>query len=246
MKYAVCPRCKNLIPRSVVFCLFCGKALKRGARRVAQESPNTPRVRVTFAGAAQRALIALSLIVALWAVALALFLPGESPQQALASPAVSAPLPAQTPEAAAPAPSSSPQPGIASLPTPSREPTLFSSSSGEHSVELFVSEVTGDDPSAASRSDMLTGKMFDGVMTIAVNAAGSGTISIGQKLFSPEAITVSAFTNSEGLVSDNTLYGISERDGTKISVVCVCAADGISGFIWIDSASMHVEFLYFS
>jgi hypothetical protein len=43
MKYAVCPRCRNLLPRSVVFCLFCGKALKRGTRRIAQESPNTPR-----------------------------------------------------------------------------------------------------------------------------------------------------------------------------------------------------------
>ena len=245
MKYAVCPRCKNLIPRSVVFCLFCGKALKRGARRIAQESPNTPRVRITFAGAAQRALIVLSLIVALWATALALFSPAQAPQEALATPAVSAPLPAQTPETTAPAPSSSPEPGIAALPTPSSDVSLFSSSSGEHSVELFVSEVSGDDPSVQSRSDALTGKLFNGVVTIAVNAAGSGTISIGQELFSPEAIAVSAFTNSEGLVSDNTLYGISEHDGTKISVVCVCEADGISGFIWMDSESMHMEFLYF-
>ena len=245
MKYAVCPRCKNLIPRSVVFCLFCGKALQRGSRRIAQEFPNTPRVKITFAGKAQRALIVLSLIVALWAVALALISPVQPPQQALVSPAVSAPLPAQTPDATAPAPSSSPEPGIASLPTPSSEITLFSSSSGEHSVELFVSEVTGDDPSVQSRSDALTGKLFNGVMTIAVNAAGSGTISIDHELFSPEAITVSAFTNSEGLVSDNTLYGISEHDGMNISVVCVCEAGGISGFIWMDSANMHVEFLYF-
>ena len=122
---------------------------------------------------------------------------------------------------------------------------MFSSSIGEHSVELFVSAVSGDDPSIESRSDMLTGKMFDGVIAIAVNASGSGTISIQQKLFSSEAITVSAFVNPEGLVSDNTLYGISEHDGTKISVVCVCTADGISGFIWMDRASMHVEFLYF-
>ncbi len=236
MKYAVCPRCKNLIPRTVVFCLFCGKALKRGIRRIPQEAPNIPKIKLTFSGFAQRALIALSLIVASFVAALALFSPDQPPQLALATPVLSAPLPAQTPV---------PSPGAAATQAPLDGATLFSGSNGDHAVELFVSEVSGDDPSVPSRSDALTGKLFNGVLTIAVNSTGSGTISIAQEFFSPKAIPVAAFTDPEGLISDNTLYGISELNGTKISVVCVCEENNISGFIWMDSASMHVEFLYF-
>lgn len=90
----------------------------------------------------------------------------------------------------------------------------------------------------------MRGEYFTGLMTLALDETGSGTLSIDQLFFSPENITVSPFINSEGVVSQNTLYGTLSREGMVLSIVCVCEENRISGFIWLDSDITHVEFLY--
>lgn len=233
MKYLVCPRCRNLTSRSSAFCLFCGKALQRVARRIPPESPASPRTALTKSAVAQRALGICALLLFLAVCALpwvsgrtqsaglpdapsTIFAPGSD------TPAGDSPFTAESPE------------------------NVFSASSGQYSVILFVSEVTSDDPAAKSAADALSGERFDGTLTVAVDAEGSGTVSIDQAFFSPEEILVSAFQDESGNRSDNTLYGVAQQNGVKLSIVCVCADGGISGFIWMDNALTHIEFLYFS
>lgn len=217
MKYPVCPQCRNLTSPSSAFCLFCGKALRRGARSVTRESPASPRSVKTGSAIAQRAFsllaVLLFLIVSVYPVVGAYAAkqsgnPLESPYR--------------------------------------RSGNAFLESSGQYSVILFISEVKSEDPEAKAAADMLRSKQFGGTLTVSVNETGSGTVSIGQEFFSPEGILVSAFQDDGGNLSNNTLYGVVERDGMKISIVCVCADDGVSGFIWVDNAITHIEFLYFS
>ena len=217
MKYPVCPRCRNLTSPSSAFCLFCGKALRRGARNVSRESPASPRVTRTGFAVAQRAfsLLAILLFVAACAYPLVGAYAAKQGGNPLESPY-------------------------------SRSGNAFLDGSGQYSVILFISEVASEDPEAKAAADMLSGKQFDGTLTVSVNETGSGTVSIGQEFFSPEGILVSAFQDDGGNLSNNTVYGVVERDGMKISIVCVCADEGVSGFIWVDNAITHIEFLYFS
>lgn len=233
MKYLVCPRCRNLTSRSSAFCLFCGKALQRGARRIPPESPASPRTALTKSAVLQRALGICALLLFLVVCALP-WVNGWTQ---------SACLPEAPSVIAAPGPDTS----AGDSPFAAESPgNVFSTSSGQYPVILFVSEVTSDDPAAKSAADALSGERFDGTLTVAVDAEGSGTVSIDQAFFPPEEILVSAFQDESGNRSDNTLYGVAQQNGVKLSIVCVCADGGISGFIWMDNALTHIEFLYFS
>ena len=86
---------------------------------------------------------------------------------------------------------------------------------------------------------------FGGTVTLDIDSLGDGTLQIDQGFFSPEAILVSAFVDSANVTSQNTLYGTSKESGYVLTVVCVCAEGGVSGFIWMDNEETHIEFLYF-
>lgn len=222
MNEQICPHCKNRNTCSVAFCLFCGKPLRLRSGRIPCDSGVSPRVTATTAGKAQATLFVFALLVAAVTAILALITP-PAPLQIKSLSEIAAPAPAEKPEG-----------------------TLFSRGSGAYAITMFVSEVESDDPIARSAADAMTGKRFDGVINIAIDSIGAGSIEIEQAFFLPESIVVSAFADERGNVSDNTLYGIALQSGMKISIVCVFEGNAVSGFIWMDNANTHIEFLYFS
>jgi len=221
MKYIVCPRCKNLNTDCAIFCLFCGNSLKRNALRVPRESSGIPRVKRTLSFRFQSALFALAVL----AAATAALLPSFSRNHSDAIAAIPPVLPVPT-----------------SIPA---EKDVFSKASGTYAVLLYLSDVQTDDPATQSAADEIAGKRFDGGITLSVDSSGTGSIQIDQAFFSPKSIDVTAFQDEKGTLSGDTLYGITFQSGIKISVVCVCKEESISGFIWLDSAESHIEFLYF-
>lgn len=222
MQYRICPQCRNLNTEHVVFCLFCGKPFRRSATRIPREFSGSPRVRFTAARKFQNALFVLALFTAVLAVL---------------SPWISASVASFSAFA-------NTESGRFTQ-TDSTEP-VFSQSSGKYAVWLYLSQAETEDAAAQSAADDIAGKRFDGDITVAVDAAGTGSIQIDQAFFSPKAISVAAFTDNAGVVSNNTLYGTTVQSGMKISIVCVCAEGSISGFIWLDNALSHIEFLYYS
>ena len=90
----------------------------------------------------------------------------------------------------------------------------------------------------------MIGEAYPGIITLSVNGSGVGTLSIQQMFFTQEVISVSPFTDTAGITSQTTLYGYIQRNGMKLSVVCVCQSGGVSGFIWLDQISTHIEFLF--
>lgn len=222
MRYRICPQCRNLNPEQIVFCLFCGAPFRKRAARIPRESAASPRVRQTFANRAQSAFFLFALV----AFALASLFPSISREYA----ALSAGFVGPTNRTASADPKSA----------------LFSRSSGTYAVHLYLSQATSEDASAQSAADDIAGMRLDGDITLAIDETGTGTIQIDQAFFSPKAIGVVAFTDEAGRISDNTLYGTIHQSGMKISIVCVCEEDAISGFIWLDNDLSHVEFLYYS
>lgn len=219
MQYRVCPQCRNWNTEQTVFCLFCGKPLLRRAARVYCETAQSPRVRSTFARRAQSVLILLALCFAL----IAPFLPDI----AQASETLNAQF--LQPDAA--------QAQIV---------TDFAHSSGTYAVKIYLSQAVSDDAATKSAADDILGKRYDGAITVSVDPYGAGSIQINQAFFTPNAITVAAFTNESGTVSTNTLYGTIHQSGMKVSIVCVFEERKVSGFIWLDNEQSHIEFLYYS
>ncbi|MCE5188209.1 MAG: hypothetical protein LLF75_03345 [Eubacteriales bacterium] len=137
-------------------------------------------------------------------------------------------------------------PPILPVPAPSSaEKDGFSKASGTYAVLLYLSDVQTDDPATQSAADEIAGKRFDGGITLSVDSSGTGSIQIDQAFFSPKSIEVTAFQDESGTLSGDTVYGVAFQSGMRISVVCVCKNESISGFIWLDSAKSHIEFLYF-
>ena len=222
MEYRVCPQCRNWNREQTVFCLFCGKPLLRRAARVSRETPNSPRIRSTFARRAQAILLLIALVAAL----VSAFFPSIRQASAL--------LNARFQELSGP-----------SAPVV-MEQADFAQSSGTYAVKIYLSQVMSDDEATKSAADDILGKRYDGAITVSVDPSGSGSIEVNQAFFSPNAITVAAFTNESGIVSTTTLYGTIHQSGMKVSIVCVCENEQISGFIWLDSEQSHIEFLYYS
>jgi hypothetical protein len=174
------------------------------------------------------------------------------------------PTPTVTPE---PTPTATPQPTTSATPQPSLtlipeavsptpetagEPTpvpeaggTFGGVSGDYPVVVFLSEADSEDPETQRSADALFGEQFGGTITLDVDANGDGRVSIDQGFFPPDEIAVSAFIDSNGAVSENTLYGTLMSGGYKLTVVCVCSENSVSGFLWMDDELTHIEFLYF-
>ena len=219
MEYRVCPQCRNWNTKQTVFCLFCGKPLLRRAARVSRETANSPRVRSTFARRAQAVLLLLALCLAV----IAPFVPDIAKASQTLSAQFFNPVAEQAPFV-----------------------DDFAQSSGTYAVKIYLSQAVSDDAATKSAADDILGKRYDGAITVSVDPSGSGSIEVNQAFFSPNAITVAAFTNESGIVSTTTLYGTIYQSGMKVSIVCVFENGNISGFIWLDSEQSHIEFLYYS
>ena len=219
MQYRVCPQCRNWNREQTVFCLFCGKPLLRRASRVSHETAQSPRVRSTFARRAQAVLLLLALCFAV----IAPFVPDIAQATKTLRAQFFSPVAAQTPAV-----------------------TDFAQSSGTYAVKIYLSQAVSDDEATKSAADDILGKRYDGAITVFVDPDGAGSIQVNQAFFTPNAISVAAFTNESGTVSTNTLYGTIQQSGMKVSIVCVFEDGKISGFIWLDNEQSHIEFLYYS
>ena len=154
------------------------------------------------------------------------------------------PTPTATPEAEA----VSPTPETSDDPTPTPSPNTdgaFYGRSGEYPVEMFISVVESDDPDTQSSAEALMDERFSGTVTLDIDANGDGSMTIEQAFFSDNYITVHAFTDNDGTISTDMLYGLMYGDGYMLSVVCVFSGDSISGFFWMDDELTHIEFQYF-
>ena len=219
MEYRVCPQCRNLNREQTVFCLFCGKPLLRRAARVSRETANSPRVRSTFARRVQAVLLLLALCFAV----IAPFVPDIAQASETLNTRFFRPDAAQTPIVAD-----------------------FARSNGTYAVKIYLSQAVSDDAATKSAADDILGKRYDGAITVSVDPDGAGSIQVNQAFFTPNAITVAAFTNESGTVSTNTMYGTIQQSGMKVSIVCVFEDGKVSGFIWLDNEQSHIEFLYYS
>lgn len=155
------------------------------------------------------------------------------------------PTPTATPDAEA----VSPSPGTSEDPDATPSPDAggaFYGRSGDYPVVMFLSVADSDDPDTQAAADALMNQRFSGTVKLDIDADGNGTVTVDQAFFSPEPIPVSAFIDSDGVVSDNTLYGALDSGGYRLTVICVCSDDTISGFFWMDDTLTHIEFLYFS
>ncbi|MEA4870041.1 MAG: hypothetical protein VB062_05335 [Christensenella sp.] len=132
-------------------------------------------------------------------------------------------------------------------PAPAEPPVSvkpFDSFNGDYDITVTLSEVSSNDADTEAAAEELRGESFSGTLTLALNPVGSGILSVNQLFSSPESISVAPFVNSDGVSSQNTLYGTVSRANRKLSVVCVCEQGGVSGFFWLDSENTHIEFLY--
>ena len=220
----VCPHCFSLSGENAAYCLFCGHHFSREASNVVRYHPDAPRKRRTAAGKAQRFLSVCSLF--LFAIVAAGVLGAPPTERQILA-----------------AGGSVPSAATAALESPlTIQP--FDSFNGNYDITVTLSEVSSENPDTAAASENLRGEYFSGLMTLSLDQVGSGTIQIDQLFSSSEQVSVSPFINSEGVSSQNTLYGTVSHENVKLSVVCVCEESGVSGFFWLDSDGTHIEFLY--
>ena len=221
MRYRICPNCRNWNSEPSAFCLYCGTTLKRGAARIPREFAHAPHTRATAVLRAQRVLFVLALCCAVFAV----FCPSLTRGYTSLSARLTTPS--------------------SNSATVESKSDIFAQSSGTYSIQLYLSQAISDDDATKSAADDIAGRQYGGVLTVSVDSSGTGSIQIEQAFFSPKAIDVVAFADESGNVSENTLYGAILQSGMKVSIVCVCEEDGISGFIWLDNDLAHIEFLYY-
>jgi len=220
----VCPHCFSLSGKNAAYCLFCGHRFSKEASGVVRYDPTVPRTRRTPAAKAQRFLSVCSLFIAVVIAAVILGAPPTERQILAAGGSV-------------------PSAATAALESPLKiQP--FDSYNGDYDITVTLSEVSSENPDTTAASEGLRGEYFSGMMTLALDQLGSGVLKIDQLFSTPEQITVSPFINSDGVSSQNTLYGTVSHENVKLSVVCVCEESGVSGFFWLDSDGTHIEFLY--
>lgn len=250
----VCPRCKTPFSGSADFCIFCGTPFTRAGRRAAHfcasnpvKTPGIVRAKRFFYGAAL--LLSVSVFCS---VLLTPRFSGNTPPLAAEVSPQSAATPEPVQQSAAPTPTSTPLPTAAPTASPAPSPTeaqqesgAFSDRSGSYPVRMYISEVESANPDTQASGEAMLNEQFDGTLTLEIDSLGDGTIQIDQGFFSPEAVLVSAFVDSANVTSENTLYGVSQETGYVLTVVCVCAEGGVSGFIWMDNEETHIEFIYF-
>lgn len=246
----VCPCCKTPVSGSADYCIFCGTPFTRAGRRVTHYSASSPQK--TPAGVrTQRFFYSAAVFVSLTVGFVILLSPqGEQTVPLLSAEAVPSASPAQTPTlpSATPTPEATAAPSPSPVPSPAETPQnsgSFSNRSGAYPVSMYISEVESANPDTQAAGEAILNETFDGTMTLAIDSLGDGTIQIDQGFFSPEEILVFAFVDSANVTSKNTLYGVSNETGYVLTVVCVCADGGISGFIWMDNEETHIEFIYF-
>jgi hypothetical protein len=213
----ICPHCRNIMREQENYCIFCGTRHRRFGMVSKSNRANTALSPFTLAGTAQRIMTLFSLIFTTVVFAVVLFAPPTG-RQLVAAGLIAPKLPAAS--------------------------DAFSDISGDYPITLSLSEVTSDVPETQSAAEDIMGEAFPGVLTLSVDNGGVGTLSIQQLFFTQEVISVSPFTDTEGVTSQTTLYGYLQRNGMKLSVVCVCQSGGVSGFIWLDQKSTHIEFLF--
>lgn len=225
-----CPACHNPAEKEKGVCLFCGARLSAAGKRFVRFDPAAPREKRTFAGNLQRLLLLLTSFVFLATSGYVLLSPPTPSQLAANDPLSLAMVPL-----------------YASFKRTEDIPSaLFSAYSRDYSISLSLSDVKSDDPDTLAAADDIRGEQFPGILSLRLAEDGTGTLLIDQLFFTPEEISVLPFTDSQGVTSSTTVYGYITRAGMKLSVVCVCDAQEISGFIWMDSESAHIEFLYHS
>lgn len=226
-----CPHCNQPIRETNDFCLFCSASAGRGRKLSVRYNANAPRETRTFAGKAQRVLGVLSLLAFSTCACAVLLSPPTARQLASADPLTLTIA------------------NTFSYPTATSVQPLqgqFAYVNGAYDISLALSVADSENPDTLSAAEGIRGDIFPGIVSIKVDENGVGTLSIQQMFLSPEEISVSPFTNTEGVASSDTLYGYITHAGMKLSVVCVCEDQSISGFIWMDSADTHIEFLYYS
>ena len=89
--------------------------------------------------------------------------------------------------------------------------TPFADVSKSYRVILTLSEVSSDDPDMLAAAQDMRDTLFSSLFVIAVDDSGTGTVSMRQMLLAPGKIDVTAFTNSEGIRSNSTLYGLHQQ-----------------------------------
>ena len=221
----VCPHCSSQAGENATYCLFCGHRFSKAALTIARFDPQAPRTKRTAAAKAERVLSVFSLFLAAIVAAVILGAPPTERQIIAAGGSVAS---------AAPTPSDAPVSGGS-----------FGAFSGQYAVTLTLSDAASKNPGTEEAADGIRGESFSGFFTLALDEMGDGTLSIEQLFSETENVSVAPFVNSDGISSQNTLYGTLARNDMVLSVVCVCEEDGISGFIWLDSDTTHIEFLYY-
>lgn len=245
----VCPKCKCTIANSSDYCIFCGKTFTRNGRRAARYCADGPKRRRPSDKRAQRFLGAAALIAAAFVFGSIWFAPAErftdtsmsvqtnpSPEQ----PAAAAPTPELTS-----APTATPVPSVTPAATPAAAGEPFADFSGVYTVDLYLFEATGGDAQTQANLDELLGKELECVITLDVDGAGDGTVLVEQSFFDPETIPVSAVEDVNGAVSESALFGVAQQSEYRVAVSCLRLNGSLSGFIWLDSAAVHMEFMFF-
>lgn len=237
MKYCVCKSCRNLLPETVSYCLFCGRKVRRRAKRVRRVGPDTPLIRRTASSRMQRAMTVFACFAAVVTVAFTFSgCRGTSSGEPLVSPSPSA---APTPSAT-PTPSADPTPTV----TPEAE-NPFLQVGGYYSVVFFMSDITSDDPEIQPYIESALGSSFEGGLYITIDGSGNGTIQLDDEHFTSEPIPVSPLSGDDGSFSNNTIYGTVPQCDMQLSIACICSETGVSGFVWLDNELTHYELLYF-
>ncbi len=145
-------------------------------------------------------------------------------------------------EAVSPTPETSEDPDA--TPSPDTDGAFYGRS-GAYPVVMYLSVAESDDPDTQAAVNALMDERFEGTITLNIDANGDGFVTIEQEFFSQEPVSVSAFVDSEGTISTDTLYGMLYGNGYRMTVICVCSDDSISGFFWVDNELTHIEFLYY-
>lgn len=214
----VCPRCKTPALAAAAFCPFCGTTLRRGGEYAAHYAAGKPRGRRP---GAQFYLYILALLLAL-AVFLRILL--SAPYRLAACPA-------------------DPESPRAAFSAPADEPGPFADANGAYAVSMTLSAAESADAELLAAAEALRGRQLPCTIVLDVDGAGSGTLRVEHAFFPSDTIAVSPLPDEDG-ASAVALFGFLDVGTIRVSAVCVYKDAGVSGFLWLDNAQTHIEFLY--
>jgi len=131
----------------------------------------------------------------------------------------------------------------ASLPAPADVPGPFADAGGTYAVSMTLSTAESADSELLAAAEALRGRRLPCTIVLDVDGAGSGTLRVEHAFFPGDTIAVSPLPDEDG-VSAAALYGFLDVGNIRVSAVCVYKDAGVSGFLWLDGAQTHIEFLY--